>query len=116
MSWIANGRLTISLVFAMLAVIAHDRFRRSKSTLAAWLAPALLAAGLAAGEAALTGAAYLLAYALFFDEGTRRSRLASLVSYGLVIVAWRVVYQHLGYGASSRAPVRNVFPTWASAS
>jgi hypothetical protein len=99
-SWIANRSLTISLVFAMLALIAHDRSRRSNSTSAAWLAPALLAAGLAAGEAALTGAAYLLAYALFYDQGTRRSRLASLVSYGVVIVAWRLVYQHLGYGAA----------------
>jgi hypothetical protein len=97
--WIANRSLTISLVFSMLAMIAHDRARRAESRCAGWLAPALLAAGLGAGEAALTAAAYLLAYALFFDQAALRSRLASLTSYALVIVAWRIGYQRLGYGA-----------------
>jgi hypothetical protein len=98
--WIANRSLTIALVFSMLALLAHDRARRAKSTSAAWLAPALLAAGLGAGEAALTGAAYLLAYALFFDQASRRSRFFSLASYAAVILAWRIIYGHLGYGAA----------------
>jgi hypothetical protein len=98
-AWIANRSLTVAVVFAMLALIAHDRSRRGGSARARWLAPALLAMGLAAGEAALTGAAYLLAYALFFDQGSPRSRLLSLAGYAAVVLAWRAVYQGLGYGA-----------------
>ena len=97
--WIANRSLTVSLVFSMLALLTHDRARRGGSALAAWLAPVLLALALAAGEAALTGAAYLLAYALFFDQRALRSRLLSLTSYAAVIIVWRITYQALGYGA-----------------
>jgi hypothetical protein len=98
--WIANRSLTLSLVFSMLALLAHHRGRRGESTHAVWLSPVLLGAGLAAGEAGLTGAAYLLAYALFLDEGSLRSRFASLARHALVIVAWRVAYHCLGYGAA----------------
>lgn len=97
--WIANRSSTIALVFSLLALLAHDRARRAGATAAAWLGPLLLALGLSAGEAALSGAAYLLAYALFFDQGSRRSRLFSLLGYVAVIVAWRVLYRQLGYGA-----------------
>src|SRR4051812_14473201 len=46
--WIANRSLTIGLVFALLALIVHDRARRGRSTHAAWLAPVLLAVALSA--------------------------------------------------------------------
>lgn len=98
--WIANRSSTIALVFSLLAVLAHDRARRTQKVVAACLGPALLAVGLLAGEAALSGGAYLLAYALFLDQSSRRSRLLSLLGYAGVIVAWHIVYRHLGYGAS----------------
>jgi hypothetical protein len=99
-TWIANRSLIISLSFVLLALLAHDRARRAENNRAAWLGPALLGVGLLAGEAAIAGAGYLLAYALFLDRGSLRSRLASLVGYALVIGAWRAAYVHLGYGAS----------------
>jgi hypothetical protein len=98
-SWIANRNLTLSLVFALLALLAHHRVRQANGAGAPWLGPMLLGVGLLAGEAAITGAAYLLSYALFLDKGPLRSRLTSLVGYLVVILAWRVVYQRLGYGA-----------------
>ena len=99
-TWIANRSLIVSLSFVLLALLAHDRARRADSNCAARLGPALLGLGLLAGEAAIAGAGYLLAYALFLDRGSLRSRLASLAGYALVIAAWRAVYVHLGYGAS----------------
>lgn len=99
-SWIANRSLTIAMLFVLLALLAHDRARRAGGRRRPWLGPALLGTGLLAGEAALTGAGYLLAYALFLDKGSLRSRLASLVNYALVIAAWRAAYVYLGYGAS----------------
>lgn len=97
--WIANRSLTISLVFSLLALAAHHRSRSVGSHLAAIAAPALLGLGLGAGEAALTGAAYLLAYALCFDTKPLRSRILSLTGYVAVIAVWRVAYHALGYGA-----------------
>ncbi len=99
-TWIANRSLMVSLSFVLLALLAHDRARRAESNRAAWLGPALLGVGLLAGEAAIAGAGYVLAYALFLDRGSLRSRLASLAGYALVIAAWRAAYVHLGYGAS----------------
>jgi hypothetical protein len=99
-TWIANRSLLVSLNFVLLALLAHDRTRRAENDRAPWLGPALLGVGLFAGEAAIAGAGYLLAYALFLDRGSLRSRLASLLGYGLVIAAWRVAYVLLGYGAS----------------
>jgi hypothetical protein len=98
-SWIANRNLTLSLVFALSALLAHHRVRQANGAGAPWLGPMLLGVGLLAGEAAITGAAYLLSYALFLDQGSLRSRLTSLVGYAVVILVWRIVYQCLGYGA-----------------
>jgi hypothetical protein len=97
--WIANRSLLIALVFTLLSLLAHDRSRRRQGE-GSWLGPTLLAAGLLAGEAALSGVAYLVSYALFLDERPLRSRLSSLLGYGLVIVVWRMAYQQLGYGAA----------------
>jgi hypothetical protein len=99
-TWIANRSLIVSVSFVLLALLAHDRARRAESNRAPWLGPALLGVGLLAGEAAIAGAGYLLAYALFLDRGSLRSRLASLAGYALVIVMWRAAYVRLGYGAS----------------
>jgi hypothetical protein len=42
---------------------------------------------------------YLVAYALFLDRGSWRSRALSLAPYALAVIGWRVVYDALGYGA-----------------
>ena len=98
-AWLANRNMIIALVFSMPSLIVHDRWRRDGYARGIWLAPALLAIGLCAGEAAVAVFGYIVAYACFLDRGPTRSRLASLVPYALVIAAWRVCYSHLGYGS-----------------
>jgi len=101
--WIANRNATIATLFALLALLAHDRWRRERWRPGGVLAPAALLVGLLGGEMALAAGAYLLAYALFLDEAGWRSRLASLLPAGLTGIAWAVVYRGLGFGATGSA-------------
>lgn len=97
--WICNRNALIALLFGFGALLAHDRARRHGSRAAYLLGPLCLALGLAGGETALQVCAYLFAYALFLDPGSRAARAASLLPYAAVLVAWRAVYVALGYGA-----------------
>ncbi len=97
--WLATRNLLIALSFALLAVYWHDRARSERDAKSRWLAPAALGVGLLAGEAAVQGFAYLVAYALYLDRGTLRARLASLLPYVALLLAWRIPYSLFGYGA-----------------
>jgi hypothetical protein len=96
--WIANRNASIALTLALPVLLFHDRARREGYRSGLWLAPAFFALALLAGESALATTAYLAAYALYLDRGTRAQRLRSLVPYLVVVLAWRGVYSALGYG------------------
>ena len=98
-SWIANRNAILASAFGLLAVLYHDRWRRQGTRRAAGLAVGSLVVGLLAGEAAVGACAYIGAYAIFLDRADRRSRVLSFVPYASVILAWRIAYQWLGYGA-----------------
>jgi hypothetical protein len=74
--WLANRNASIGVFFGLVALI------------------------LLASEIALAAGGYLLAYALFLDTGTLRSRLASLAPGGIVGLAWWVTYRVMDYGAA----------------
>ncbi|MCF6284112.1 MAG: hypothetical protein L3K26_02845, partial [Candidatus Hydrogenedentes bacterium] len=97
--WLSARNSLLTAIFGILTLYCHDRFRRDGR---AWGLPAGLAAlcvGLLCGEAAVSIGGYLFAYALFMDPGKFRRGFLSLLPYGAVVVLWRIVYQHLGYGA-----------------
>jgi len=96
--WLANRNSTLGALFGVLALLAHDRWRRDGWRPGAALGPVLLLVALLAKEEAASAAAYLLAYALFLDQGSWRRRAASLVPYLVVGVAWQAAYRWLGYG------------------
>lgn len=58
--FLANRNAIISTVFGVLAIIYHDRWRRDKSKVGAWLAPACLLAALLSAEAGVGALAYLV--------------------------------------------------------
>jgi hypothetical protein len=97
--WVANRSTLIGVFFGFLTLIAHDRWRRDGSWMGAILAPVVLLLGLLSKESTVAIGAYLLAYALFLDRGTRVGRLCSLVPCALTGVTWWMVYRGLGYGA-----------------
>jgi len=96
--WIANRNGLIALVLAVPALLAHDRWRRHGWTAGRWAGPLLFALALGAGEASLAIVAYLGAHALWLDRGGWRERAVALAPYAVIVVAWRALYVHLGYG------------------
>lgn len=101
--WISNRSAELSLIGVLGALLAHDSFRKTGRL--RWLGvslAALLGAVLCA-EAGVQAAGFLGAYALFLDKGTLRARIGAIVPHALLIIAWRVVYVLLGYGAAGTA-------------
>lgn len=96
--WLANRNAMIGLVFGLLALLAHHRWRRERWLPGAALAPAAFLLALLANEGALAIGGYLLAHALFIDRGSWRRRLGALVPCGLVGLGWAAAYRAMGYG------------------
>jgi hypothetical protein len=98
--WIANRNAVVALVFGLLTLWAHIGWRRDGGP--ARLAAALIffAAGLAAGEAVVGTAAYLVSWQLTMEQGRWSKRLAVLAPYALLLVGWRLLYTTLGYGCA----------------
>lgn len=98
--WLANRNASVGVFFGLLALIAHDRWRRDGWRPGAAIAPLALLLGLLSGEIALAAGGYLLAHALFLDEDRLSRRLASLIPAAVVGVVWWLTYRLMGYGAS----------------
>jgi hypothetical protein len=98
--WLANRNATIGVLFGLVALIAHDRWRRDGWRAGAIFAPLALALGLLAGEIALAAGGYFLAYALFIDTDAWPRRIVTLVPAAIVGLAWWVAYRIQGFGAS----------------
>ncbi len=97
-AWLANRHALVSGCFAVLALLAHVRWRTTLQRpwcLVAWVTFAL---ALLASEAGVVALAYLCAYAVVLESGSWRARLASLLPYLAVVALWRAVYTSLGYG------------------
>jgi len=99
-AWIANRNVFVALVFGLLALLAHHRWRGQGRAWAMPAAASCFALALLAGEAALAVGGYLLAYALFLDPRGGRRGLISLVPYAAVGVAWAAAYHALDYGTA----------------
>lgn len=111
LGWTANRNVLVAAVLAFAALLVHDRARRSGWRPGAWLGPALYAAALLGGEAALAVTGYLLAHALFLDAGPRSRRLLRLWPYAALSAAWLVAYRALGYGTVGGDMYVNPFDT-----
>jgi hypothetical protein len=95
---LASRNVLQTVSFALLTLLFHDRWREGGRRASAGLALFCLALALLSAEAGVATGAYLFAYALFLDQGTWRGRLGSLVPYAVLVFAWRLLYQSLGYG------------------
>jgi len=98
--WLANRNTLLAATFGILAIIAHDRWRRDQWRPGIVAAPVLLLLALLCKELAVCAGAYLLAYALFIDRGSLRSRLAALLPCTAVGVVWYAFYKALGFGVA----------------
>jgi len=97
--WIANRNIFLSLFFGILTLLTHHRWRQHHSVSAAIVAPFCLLGSLLSAEAGVATFAYLFAYAVTLDRGSRLRRALSLAPAVFLIVLWRIVYSTLGHGA-----------------
>ncbi len=98
--FLANRNSVIACLFSVLALIAHDRWRRDKQGAMAFIGTLMFALALLSAEAGAAALAYLAAYALCFDHGVWHKRLTSLTPYLVVLIAWRIAWAAMGYGVS----------------
>jgi hypothetical protein len=101
--WISGRNSLLTLLFGLLLLLAHDKWRRDGWKPGPYLAVACLILGLLSGEATLSVGAYLLAYVLFIDRAGPWKRMASLIPYGAVVVLWAGVYKYYDFGVTGSA-------------
>ena len=100
--WLSNRNPLLAGAFGALGLEAHIRHRRGelKTPLASL---ALCALGLLAGETMIGWLGFFAAFALTLDPRGWRRGLVALWPLGLLVIAWRIGYRALGYGASGSA-------------
>jgi len=96
--WLADRNALLATFFGILAVLAHDRWRRNGRKLGLAAGPLFLGLSLLSAEAGIGACAYLAAYAIAVDRGTWRTRCMSLAPYLAVVLVWRILWTSLGYG------------------
>lgn len=101
--WISARNTLLAALFGVLAILAHLRWRRPapgevSSWPFAWLGPLCLGLALLSGEAGIAGLGLVIAWSLTHERDWK-ARVVPLLPYLLVVVAWRVAYTALGYGA-----------------
>ncbi len=96
--WIANRNALPAIFFGLLSLAAYVRGREGHR-LSAALGLVFYVLGLLGGEVTLAAWAYLVAHALCLDSGKTVDKIRALAPYAIVTVLWRVLYNHLGYGA-----------------
>ena len=100
-----SGRNSIlGALFGTLALLLHDRSRRTDWRAGMILAPACFALALLSSEGSVAILGYLVAHAVFLDSGGWRRRLLALLPHAGVVAAWQVLYAGLGYGILGVAP------------
>lgn len=97
-AWLANRNALVALVFGVLGLLLHVRWRQEGRTRDLAGAVGSLGLGLLAGEAALGAVAWVAAWELTRERGWGR-RLRGLLPSAALVGAWRFLYDALGFGA-----------------
>ena len=97
--WLSNRGGIYALLFGVLALHAHLRFRERGRPVYACLSAACVAVGLLFGEWALPMLAYIVAYELVAARGRWWTRALSLLPSLLPAVLFLIVRARLHYGA-----------------
>jgi hypothetical protein len=99
-AWLAARNQLMSALFTVLTVLCYHQWRSGKGARHYGLTALALVLALASAEASVAALCYLLAYALTLDEQPSLvQRLKPLLPFLLIVIVWRVVCTHLGYGS-----------------
>jgi hypothetical protein len=95
--WLANRNVLLGVLFGLMALITHVRWRRGGWKPGAWLGPLCLLLGLLSAEGTLAVTGYLLGFALFLETDRRKAILA-LIPQSVVAAGWLGVWSASGFG------------------
>ena len=99
--WTAARHIVVAAALGFAGLAAHLRWRAEGWRPGAVLSVLALVLSLAASEAAVAVAAYLLSYEALGHSGSARSRLRAAAPALTVVAAYLVAYRLLGHGASA---------------
>lgn len=95
--WIMNRNGIMAALFSVVALVAHDRFRRDGWKLGAPFAAIAFALALGSAELATCAVGYFVAHAVFVDRSPWKSRLLGALPWLVPLGSWAVLYRRLGY-------------------
>ncbi len=98
--WIANRNAVVGAFFGTASLLFYVKSRQERSARPALLGVPCLLLGLLGGEITLGVWGYFLAHALVLDDAPIASRVRALLPYLVATIAWRLVYNWLGFGAA----------------
>lgn len=98
--WLSARNQLMSACFTALTILLYHQWRSGQGVARGWLAGGALVLALACAEASVAAMGYLVAYALTMEHGRPlMARARALLPFLLIIVAWRVAYNVIGYGS-----------------
>ncbi|MEX1364153.1 MAG: hypothetical protein AB1Z98_13580, partial [Nannocystaceae bacterium] len=100
-AWLANRCALVAATFAFAALAVHLRRLDDRRTPLAYAETALWLLAFAAGEYALCGLAYALAFALVGRRDGAARRLRAMAPVGLALLGFTLLYLAIGAGVSS---------------
>ncbi len=106
---ICNAHAVISVIPALLGLVAYLRWRKEGWRPGQWLALLGFTVGLLGGETAFAVMAYPLAYELFGARGPRARRLRAIAPLALLAVVYLLFYKAMGYGPGQSIIYLNPF-------
>jgi hypothetical protein len=96
--FVANRGFILSLFLGLVCFYEHHQWRSNRSRHSLILSMLFLALSLFANEGGASTFAFILAYALVLETGGFWSRALTILPSIVVIVAWRAIYETLGFG------------------
>ena len=95
---IANRSTLLMLFFGVTSLIFYHKWRTSDSKTAIAICYLSLVLSLLAKESGICVFVYMAAYEIALSKDKWAKRVINLIPAVLIIVAWRIIYNSLGYG------------------
>ncbi|GMU02070.1 hypothetical protein KH5H1_61900 [Corallococcus caeni] len=99
LGWLSYRSVVMSLLFGVLGIYFHVKWREEKRTGSLVGALVSFALALLSGETMVILSPYVLAYEAFSGPGQAKDKLKGLIPFGVLMAGYFALYRALGYGA-----------------
>ncbi|NOK31746.1 hypothetical protein [Corallococcus exercitus] len=99
LGWLSYRSVVMSLLFGILGIYFHVKWREEKRTGSLVGALVSFALALLCGETMVILSPYVLAYEAFSGPGQAKDKLKGLIPFGVLMAGYFALYRALGYGA-----------------